>query len=96
MSTQFCADSTNEWVATRFFGGSERGACFDFGADPSAVLELKKACEAGESFHAPDTGERHSGPAFWELLQGHGWTFGEFCGTVELGDGTASRFEGLR
>src|SRR5690349_6444617 len=31
MSTQFREAATDQWVGTRFFGGQERGVCFDWG-----------------------------------------------------------------
>ena len=90
MSTQFEHETTGEWVCTRWCSG-ERGPALDFGADPSAVFEVREALERGETLRGED-----GSVLTLEELDRRAWTFGEFGGTFEVGSGDAARFGGLR
>lgn len=92
MSTEFRTQSTDEWACVRFSGG-KRGACFDFGADPSRVFDVFEAAESGECF-VDEAGSVWTGEDFRAEVEGKVWTFGEFGGSFDLGSGDLATFEG--
>lgn len=91
MSTDFRIlnpdDSEGEWVATRWGRGGGRGAAFEFGANPSRVMDLREQVGPNTVVRGDD-GWRGSGEEFWSLADQHEWSHGEFGGTVGIGDGS--------
>ena len=93
MSTEFRTETTGEMVAVRWFAGKARGACFEFGADPSNAMEVIEAARAGERF-VSEFGEVFTGERFEAMVLGTEMTFGEFPVTVEAFSADAFRFAG--
>lgn len=94
MSTQFTARSTDQWAFTRWAGPGAREtpkrSTFDFGADPSRVIKVKEAFDAGEIFDGED-----GTTITWDEIAAGVWTFGEFGGTFAVGSGDIAEFEGI-
>lgn len=94
MATQFTSETTSEWAFTRWFGGRDRGACFDFGARHGAAFEVFEAAARGETF-VGETGERFGADELARAAETNEFTFGEFGGTFESGSADEFRFHGF-
>lgn len=97
MSTEFRTSTTDELAFVRFFGGTDRGACFEFGS-VSNWERVREAAANGETF-VPEFGQGSldSDPEFTpegfdEVVRSGRATFGEFPVTVALGSGDAFNF----
>lgn len=95
MATDFTTTSTDEVAFVRFFGGPDRGACFEFGT----VTNFEAVCRAadqGEQF-VPCGAPMDTDPEFTRagleraVVEGR-VTFGEFPVTVEAFSDAAFRF----
>jgi len=89
MSTEFASTATDSLAFVRFFGGTDRGTCFEFGT-VSQFERVTAAMRAGETF-APLGGDLAGDPtdagSLEALLVAGRVTFGEFGVTVEAGSG---------
>ncbi len=95
MATQFSSATTGEWVATRWFAGSDRGCRVDYGANAARRNQVAAAAQAGESF-VDEYGNTYSGEEFSrDVVEAHAATFGEFGGTFRVGSGDAATYEGF-
>ncbi len=90
MSTEFVSETTNEVAFLRFFGGPDRGACFDFGSMTNFERVLT-ALDSGERFRpvggSLDTDPSQTRQGFEQLVRDGRATFGEMSFTLELGSG---------
>lgn len=93
MATHFHTES-GAFVGNSFFGGTDRGRCFDWGVDRERAFMVMEAADAGESFVGED-GREFTGSEFVEWVQGATWTFGEFGGTFQVGSGDMATWEGF-
>ena len=86
MSTEFRTSDTDEFAMLRWYGGPERGACFDFGTHARREAVERYLLDGGVL-----SGEGYTfGLAdFLTEVTDERCTFGEFGGTVALGSGEA-------